>query len=117
MARLYSYYQDYRSWLKELEPYNNVKRISPNTVITLDYKTQDILVELHGYNIIRHHPDNTFTLDACGWYTHTTKKRISQFSPVNLYQKNFDWFVEDAQGKVPFFNGIKIDMCGNVLNR
>jgi hypothetical protein len=35
-------------------------------------------------------------LNSGGYRTHTTKKRINQYSPVRIYQKNFEWFLADG---------------------
>ena len=55
-----------------------------------------VAIELHGTKVVVIHPDDSVTLNSGGWHTHTTKKRINQYSPVKVYQKNFEWFLSDG---------------------
>lgn len=32
-------------------------------------------------------------ISSCGWKTNTTKERLNGLPGVNIYQKNFDWFL------------------------
>ena len=29
----------------------------------------------------------------CGWFSNTTKERLNGLPNVNIYQKNFEWFL------------------------
>jgi hypothetical protein len=51
---------------------------------------------LHGTNVVVIYPDDTVMLNSGGWHTHTTKKRINQYSPVQVYQKNYEWYLKDG---------------------
>jgi len=55
-----------------------------------------VAIELHGTNVVVIYPDDSVMLNSGGYRTHTTKKRINQYSPVKVYQKNFEWFLSDG---------------------
>lgn len=55
-----------------------------------------VAIELHGTNVVVIYPDDTVMLNSGGWHTHTTKKRINQYSPVQVYQKNYEWYLKDG---------------------
>ena len=63
----------------------------------------DYAVRLHYTNVVTIHPNGTYTLRSGGWQTVTTKRRINQFSPVGIYQKDFVWYMPDGS---EFFDGI-----------
>ena len=52
-------------------------------------------------------PQRTLTIDSCGWFTPTTKERLNALPNVNIYQKNFKWFLNGKE-----WNGNKIDING-----
>jgi hypothetical protein len=53
-------------------------------------------IALHGTTVVRIHPDNSATLNTGGWYTITTKDRINQYSPVRVYQRKGQWYLESG---------------------
>lgn len=55
-----------------------------------------VSVELHGTKVLRFFPNGLVMLNSGGYRTSTTKKRINQYSPVSIYQKNFEWFLRDG---------------------
>lgn len=55
-------------------------------------------------------PERTLTITNCGWFTPTTKERLNALPNVNIYQKNFNWFLNGKQ-----WNGNKIDI--NLKNK
>ena len=52
----------------------------------------DIVISLHNNAIIVYHADGSVSIDTCGYRTTTTKQRLNQFSPFNVYQKNWEWY-------------------------
>ena len=54
-----------------------------------------VAIELHGTNVVVIYPDDSVMLNSGGWRTHTTKKRINQYSPVKVYQKDYEWYLDD----------------------
>ena len=38
-------------------------------------------------------PKETLSITNCGWFSNTTKERLNGLPNVNIYQKNFEWFL------------------------
>ncbi len=55
-----------------------------------------VAIELHGTNVVVIYPDDSVMLNSGGWHTSTTKDRINKYSPVRVYQKNYEWFLSDG---------------------
>ena len=52
--------------------------------------------------------ENAIILDTGGWFTPTTKTRMNQTSNAfglgfQVYQKNYEWYVENINGNVQHF--------------
>lgn len=62
-----------------------------------------VAIELHGTKVVTIHTDDSVTLNSGGYHTSTTKKRINQYSPMRVYQKNYEWFLGDG---TPFEDGM-----------
>ena len=66
-------------------------------------------ITLHSTCVVRIHEDGTYTLSNGGWQTPTTKDRINKYSPVKVYQRNYEWFVKLHNGKeYPFYSGMVV---------
>ena len=50
-------------------------------------------------------PERTLSIDSCGWFTPTTKERLNALKGVNIYQKNFKWYLNGVE-----WDGNKIDI-------
>ena len=50
-------------------------------------------------------PERTLTISNCGWFTPTTKERLNALPNVNIYQRNFKWFLNGKE-----WDGEKIDI-------
>ena len=61
-----------------------------------------VAIILHATPVVTIHPDDSATIRSGGWRTSTTKDRINKYSPIRIYQKNFEWFFENH---VPFTDG------------
>jgi hypothetical protein len=73
----------------------NSRKVGNNTYAEiLDDGSVGIL--LHSTHVVKIHPDDSVTLNSGGYHTSTTKKRINQYSPVRVYQKNYEWFLGDG---------------------
>ena len=57
-------------------------------------------------------------LNTNGWYTVTTKRRINDAVAGNLFQSKYVWYYHDPIRKTvfKFFDGMKVDYEGRVLN-
>ena len=92
----------------------NYKKIANNTYLTRD-DLGNICIYLHRTPIITMHPDGTATLDSGGYRTATTKERFGLIT-CNVYQDKFDWYIGNSGKPIPFFDGVKVDSVGKVLN-
>lgn len=72
------------------------------------------IVRLHGHKIAEI-GEGWIQLWTQGWETVTTKSRINAVLEANglpgerVFAKNFDWFVQQEGGAVPFFEGIRLN--------
>ena len=57
------------------------------------------LLKLHNNTIAYRYkdPKRTLTIDSCGWFTPTTKERLNALEGVNIYQKNFIWYLNGSE--------------------
>ena len=85
------------------------RKLANNTYLVdkIDY----IAVVLHNTEIIKFYQDY-FCLDSGGYRTLTTKERINRFSQINMFQESFVWYIGDTA----YFDNIKIDYNGSILN-
>lgn len=89
------------------------KKLAHNTII---YRGGDdsIGVRFHHTTIVRYYSDGRVQLDSGGYHTTTTKQRINQLLPgmMGLYQKKYDWFVENRYlgTTEPFEDGMTIQL-------
>lgn len=71
------------------------RKIGNNTYAEIEYD-DSVSIILHGTTVVRFYPNGLVKLNSGGYHTHTTKKRINKYSPVSVYQKNFEWFLRDG---------------------
>tara|TARA_R100001377_G_C3125486_1_gene87454 strand:+ start:83 stop:376 length:294 start_codon:yes stop_codon:yes gene_type:complete len=62
-------------------------------------------IRLHNTEVVIHYKDK-IVLNSGGWCSTTTKSRMNEFTPFNVYQKNFDWFVN---GK-PYYDNMVLEV-------
>ena len=57
------------------------------------------ILKLHGNKIAYRYnnPERTLSITSCGWFTNTTKERLNALEGVNIYQKNWEWYLNDKQ--------------------
>lgn len=85
-------------------------RIAHNTHFWYNPYSGAVSVRFHLTDIVTYEPNDIVRLDSGGWYTVTTKARMNQFSPVMVYQSDFDWYVSvnDHAGKdLSFYDGFE----------
>jgi hypothetical protein len=85
---------------------------SGNTVeITLNDGTE--IIRYHHTNVITKHPNGNYTLNSGGYKTMTTKARINEHVPINLYQEKGLWYFD---GKKSFYDGVVVDSEGKIVS-
>jgi hypothetical protein len=92
---------------------NKTERRIANNTLVIDKGTH-VAIRLHNTDIVEVYPDGTYVLDSGGWHTVTTKQRINTFAPVNLYQKDWTWYL--WPGDTLFEDGIRVNSSGKVLD-
>jgi hypothetical protein len=86
------------------------KLVRRNTRLT-EYVDGRRTLRLHATDIITWKPDGTKILNSGGYRTHTTKERLSEY--VNIYQKNFKWYIIVNRGTpdektIDFVDGMEL---------
>ncbi len=71
------------------------RKVGNNTYAYIEYDGS-VSIELHGTKVVVIHPDDSVTLNSGGYHTSTTKKRINQYSPMKVYQKNYTWYLDNG---------------------
>ena len=71
------------------------RKIGNNTYAEIEHD-RSISVSLHGTDVVRFYPNGLVKLNSGGWRTQTTQRRINKYSPVKIFQKNFEWFLTDG---------------------
>ena len=57
------------------------------------------ILKLHNNEIAYKYndPKKTLSITNCGWFSNTTKERLNGLPNVNIYQKNFEWFLNGKE--------------------
>jgi len=94
---------------REMDTYKQLKELSKTRKRKLANNTYLVIrddgglaVRLHNTEVVIHYKDKII-LNTNGWYTNTTKARINEFSPFSVYQRNYEWFIDDG---IPFKDNI-----------
>lgn len=105
---------------------NHEKKLENNTYLHYaeNFSANDklgagaICVRLHSTDVVSIHADGTYTLNSGGWRTVTTKARINEYCPVGISQVKGVWYLwcDGKRLKTEFFDGIRVDTRGKVLN-
>lgn len=75
-----------------------------------------LAVRLYSTDVVLIHKNGTYTLNAGGYETVTTKDRINKYSPARVYAEKRVWWVgRDAKRRVEFRDGIKVNARGEVV--
>lgn len=79
---------------------------------------QEYHVKLHGNTIIRIVPGDYYFLYTAGWPTVTTKRRLNELTPAQIYQHNHIWYIWHSREEqaVPFHEGMVIDSIGRIFS-
>lgn len=86
------------------------KKIGNNTHLVR--RGNKISIRLHKTFVLTLCENGTYVITSGGFRTRTTKDRINKYSPIKVYQKDFEWFV----GETKFFDGLEVSATGEVLN-
>jgi hypothetical protein len=75
--------------------------------MTIEVQPNVTIMRLYGHPIAYRYndPERTLSVSACGWLTNTTKERLNALPNVNIYQRNFQWYLNGKE-----WNGQLIDI-------
>jgi len=85
---------------------NTIRYTRPDGAVVYRLHHTDVVVSLNGVT----------ELYTGGWKTITTKDRINNYSGCQIHSKRGVWYIRILNKTVPFFDGMKIDPDGTVLN-
>ncbi|MFA5049291.1 MAG: hypothetical protein WC516_09770 [Patescibacteria group bacterium] len=88
------------------------RKIANNTY--LQRRDSDIVVKLHDTDIITYKSNGDIVLNSGGWHTMTTKDRLNNNLPRELYisQNKGIWYIKNLRYK----DGLTIKASGKILN-
>jgi hypothetical protein len=88
----------YREIVKLVHGKTNRKsrKLANNTYAKIEYD-DSVSIDLHGTTVVKFFPNGLVQLNSGGYHTNTTKERINRYSPVGVYQKNWEWFLSDGR--------------------
>jgi hypothetical protein len=81
------------------------RKIGNNTYAEIE-SDNSVSIRLHGTAVVRFYPNGLVKLNSGGWRTSTTKNRINKYSPVKVYQKKYEWYL---QGGAEFEDNILVN--------
>ena len=67
------------------------RKVANNTY--LKRRGDDIAVKLHDTDVVTYHPNGSITLNTGGWYSVTTKERMSRFTNFGVHTNRGEWAV------------------------
>jgi len=86
---------------------NKVKGKPIGTATTVVQTEKGYGIKYHNTIVVEYLPDGSCILRSGGWKTVTTKRRINEYSPVRVYQQNFEWYIADGKDTpTPFVDGM-----------
>jgi len=67
--------------------------------MTIEVQPNVTVMRLYGNAIAYRYnnPERMISISACGWLTNTTKERLNALPNVNIYQRNFQWYLNGVQ--------------------
>ena len=71
------------------------RKVGNNTYAYIQHDGS-VSIELLGTKVVVLYTNGLVKLNSGGWRTHTTKKRINQYSPVRIYQEKYQWYLADG---------------------
>ena len=71
------------------------RKIGNNTYAKIE-DDDSVSIRLHGTDVLRFYPNGLVKLNSGGWRTTTTKQRINKYSPIGVFQKNFQWYLDNG---------------------
>lgn len=68
-----------------------------NTSVVVDTETGTTQMILHGHTIARNTLKTGLEITNAGWASNVTKERLNGLNGVSIYQKNWQWYLNDEE--------------------
>lgn len=81
----------YETYANRLTGRNIARRKLANNTYLTRVNTSTIAVQLHGTSVVTYHADGRIVFASGGYRTMTTKARINEFSPADVFQAKGVW--------------------------
>lgn len=106
------HYDDCKDLLASARNKEAGKPLADNTRLYM--RTGYFAVMFHKTEIVKVFPGDVYELNSGGWHTVTTKARINDYAPVNLFTKLGVWYLNST---VVFTDHMKVDKNGQPLGK
>ena len=83
------------------------RKVGNNTYLER-VNSETVGVRLHRTHVVLIYADGSYALNSGGWRTATTKSRINDYAPARLSQRRGEWFVQQGETEVKFFDGMTL---------
>jgi len=105
---------------------SNFKRSNTKVEVIENYKAKKTVLKLHGNTIAvrvtkRRTGDKSIYLTNAGWSSVTTKERLNGIPGIDIYQKDFVWYINNKEWNGnwckynPSLNQLKLNVAAPVL--
>tara|TARA_R110000824_G_scaffold235212_2_gene423925 strand:+ start:1034 stop:1333 length:300 start_codon:yes stop_codon:yes gene_type:complete len=83
---------------ESINAFNNAKPFSRGNTQVKVFSNVTVL-NLHSNPIAFRYndPERTLSISTCGWSSNTTKERLNGLEEVNIFQKDFEWYLNDEK--------------------
>ena len=81
--------------IRAFEQHKKFKR--GNTEVEVSESRLFAELKLHGHIIAKLTLFDGLCISSAGWNTNTTKERLNGLEGVNIYQKDFTWYLNDRE--------------------
>jgi hypothetical protein len=91
---------------QSVNAFMNAKKFSKQNM-SVEVLPNVTILKLHNNAIAYRYndPEQTLSITNCGWFSNTTKERLNALPNVNIYQKNWNWYLNGKE-----WNGELIDI-------
>lgn len=106
--------QTVKEMLEGTDEVINHKKVGNNT-LKIKYQDGTTAIRLHNTNIITTTPDEKTTLNTGGYFTRTTKERLSEWTSFGFQIRKGQWYIRSNGKEYIFYDGITFDKNGNLV--
>lgn len=82
-----------RNWDNCAEVAKGRRRKLENNTYLRELGDNIFAIRLHATDIVTYHPDGTVVIDSGGWHSMTTADRVTRYSPINMFRRQYKMYV------------------------